>query len=129
MPKSATELMQDILFSAFLDGVEALKAGSGGLPNQLLRDLNGIHRNVTMADLPQSVQDALAANVRAAFTRMLKEGYAVTPSSGVRTPSPSAIPPRGGRPAGDRPGRPGGPRPSGPRPPRPPRGKPGPRNG
>ena len=44
--------MQSILFSAVLDGIAALKRASGGLPNQLLRDVQAIHPNVTFADLP-----------------------------------------------------------------------------
>jgi len=124
MPKPATELMQEILFSMFLDSVDALKRASNGLPNQLVRDLAAIHRNTTFADLPKEVQDAIAANVRAAFTRLLKEGYAVAPTSAVRpvqpaathAPGPRRTAPRG-RPSGD------GPR----RPPRDPKGKPKPR--
>ncbi|HVJ01616.1 MAG TPA: hypothetical protein VM662_05495 [Sphingomonas sp.] len=124
MPKPATELMQEILFSVFLDSVDALKRASNGLPNQLVRDLNAIHRNTTFADLPKDVQDAIVANVRAAFTRLLKEGYSVSATSAVRPPQPAAPhgpgarrgPPRG-RPSGEGPRRP----PSGDGPRRPPR--------
>jgi hypothetical protein len=142
MPKPATELMQEILFSVFLDSVDALKRASNGLPNQLVRDVNAIHRNTTFADLPKDVQDAISANVRAAFTKLLKEGYSVGPTSAVRpvpTPAPQSPggqrrgPPRG-RPGGEGPrGRPGGEGgrrpPSGDGPRRPPRDpkKPGPR--
>lgn len=133
MPKPATELMQEILFSMFLDSIDALKRASNGLPNQLVRDINAIHRNTTFADLPKDVQDAISANVRAAFTRLLKEGYSVSATSAVRAPQTTAPhapsgqrrgPPRG-RPSGDAPRRP----PAGDGPRRPPRGpkKPGPR--
>lgn len=111
MPKTATELMQDILFSAFLDSIEALKTGSNGLPNLLVRDVNGIHRNTTFADLPKDVQDAITNNVRGAFTRLLKEGYSVGLASAVRPaqgPRPSGD---GRQPPRDRPHRPDGSRP------------------
>src|SRR3954470_1576716 len=122
MTKSATDVMQEILFSAFLDSVEALKAASKGLPNTLVRDLSALHANVTFADLPKEVQASLTASVRAAFTRLLKEGYSVAPgqSAPPRNPSPprrdaggegprrSGPPGRGPRPGGGRPGGPGG---------------------
>jgi hypothetical protein len=79
MTRAATDVMQSIIFSAVLDAVEALKAGSRGLPNQLVRDLQSIHPNTTFADLPKELQDAIAASTRAAFTQLLKEGYAVGP--------------------------------------------------
>ena len=60
MPRAATDVMQSILFSAVLDGIAALKRASGGLPNQLLRDVQAIHPNVTFADLPKALQDAIA---------------------------------------------------------------------
>ena len=79
MPRAANDVMQSILFSAVLDAVAALKSASGGLPNQLLRDVQAIHPNVTFADLPKALQDAIAESTRAAFTQLLKEGYAVGP--------------------------------------------------
>lgn len=126
MTKSATDLMQEIIFSAVIDSIQALKTASKGLPNTLLRDLNAIHANVTLADLPDEVQAAIATNVRAAFTRLLKEGYSVMPGRGTpeRRPPPAAPvvgrgqrrPPAAGPRPGGRPGSgPGGPggRPSG----------------
>jgi hypothetical protein len=83
MPRAATDVMQSIMFSAILDAIAALKSASGGLPNNLLRDVQAIHGNVTFADLPKELQDAVANSVRGAFTALLKEGYAVAPSSGV----------------------------------------------
>lgn len=80
MPRAATDIMQSIIFSAVLDALAALKRGSGGLPNQLLRDVQAIHPNVTFADLPKELQDAIAVSTRAAFTQLLKEGYSVGPS-------------------------------------------------
>lgn len=111
MPKTATELMQEILFSAFLDSVDALKAGSNGLPNLLVRELNGIHRNTTFADLPKEVQDAITANVRGAFTKLLKEGYSVGLASAGARPAPAQRTTDGRSPPRDRPRRPDGPRP------------------
>ena len=135
MPRAATDVMQSILFSAVLDAVAALKTASKGLPNQLLRDVQAIHPNVTFADLPKELQDAISASVRTAFTQLLKEGYSVAPRDaaapnrppprhgevvdrGARGPRPPVRGPRpGGGPRGDRPGGPGGPggKPRGPR--------------
>jgi hypothetical protein len=91
MRKSATDVMQDIVAAAVLDAIAALKTASKGLPNNLLRDLNAIHANTTLSDLPAEVQTAVAASVRAAFSRLQKEGYSVS----------------GGEPAAPRPARPG----------------------
>jgi len=142
MQRAANDVMQSILFSAVLDAIAALKAGSGGLPNNLLRDVQAIHANVTFADLPKALQDAIVASTRTAFTQLLKEGYAVGPKSEQqRAPRPMDRVPererrgpaeghrRGGRPprGGDRPGG-GAPRgpagPGGPSRPRKPKGKP-----
>src|SRR5205085_12690248 len=79
MTKSATDVMQEIIFSAVIDSLAALKASSKGLPNNLLRDINAVHANTTFQDLPAELQSAIAARVRAAFTRLLKEGYSVSP--------------------------------------------------
>ena len=88
MPRAATDVMQSILFSAVLDGIAALKRASGGLPNQLLRDVQAIHPNVTFADLPKELQDALAESTRTAFTQLLKEGYAVGPRQQMQQSRP-----------------------------------------
>jgi hypothetical protein len=101
MTKSATDVMQEILFAAVIDSIGALKASSKGVPNTLLRDLNSVHANTTFADLPPELQSAISAAVRSAFTRLLKEGYSVSPT-GSSPPRPPR-PPQGG--AGD--GRPG----------------------
>jgi hypothetical protein len=116
MAKSATDLMQEILFSTVLDSIVALKDAANGLPNPLLRELNSIHPNTTFADLPKEVQGAIATNVRSAFTRLLKEGYSVAPqgSSEPRRAPPAAAPthrPRGGPGGERRPPRSGGPGP------------------
>ena len=130
MPRAATDVMQSIIFSAVLDGIAALKRGSGALPNQLLRDVQAIHPNVTFADLPKEVQDAIAESTRAAFTQLLKEGYAVGPKQQMQASRPlDRVPERERRGLGERrdnrrsPGRrgPSGPRPGG----KPGGGKPG----
>jgi hypothetical protein len=118
MKKSATELMQEIVFAAAIDSIGALKTASKGLPNTLLRDLNAIHANTTFADLPPELQAAISASVRSAFARLMKEGYSVSP--GQPTAAPAARP----RPeaAGDRrPQRRPAPRSEAPRGERPPR--------
>ena len=138
MPRAANDVMQSIIFAAVLDGLAALKRGSGGLPNQLLRDVQAIHPNVTFADLPKALQDQIVESTRSAFTALLKEGYAVGPRQQMQAARPidrvperqrtndRRGPPRGprrGPPSGEGPNR--GPRgPSGPSRPRKPKGKP-----
>jgi hypothetical protein len=80
--------MQSIIFGAVLEGLAALKRASGGLPNQLLRDVQAIHPNVTFADLPKALQDQIAETTRSAFTQLLKEGYAVGPRQQMQQSRP-----------------------------------------
>lgn len=130
MARAATDVMQSVIFSAVIEAMEALKTASKGLPNQMVRDIQAIHRNTTFADLPKELQDSIGASVRAAFTQLLKEGYSVAPrDAGPGRPQPrhAELVDRGAR--GPRPPRPQGrgPRPPGPRSPgggRPPGGKP-----
>ena len=68
--------------------VAALKRASGGLPNQLLRDVQAIHPNITFADLPKELQDQIAESTRSAFTPLLKEGYAVGPRQQMQQSRP-----------------------------------------
>ena len=112
MPRAANDVMQSIIFSAVLDGLAALKRASGGLPNQLLRDVQAIHPNVTFADLPKELQDAIAETTRTAFTQLLKEGYAVGPRQQMQQSRPMdrvperqrhRLSPRGADQAGARP--------------------------
>ena len=91
MTKSATDVMQEIIFSAVLDSIAALKTASKGMPNTLLRDLNAVHANTTFGDLPAELQTAISTSVRAAFARLQKEGYVV--SNGEAAP-PRTPPPR-----------------------------------
>jgi hypothetical protein len=88
MARAASDVMQSIIFSAVLDGLAALKRASGGLPNQLLRDVQAIHSNVTFADLPKELQDQITETTRAAFTQLLKEGYAVGPRQQIQQSRP-----------------------------------------
>ena len=135
MRKSATDVMQEIVAAAVLDSIAALKTASKGLPNNLLRDLNAIHANTTFADLPAEVQNAVSASVRAAFSRLQKEGYSVSggepaaprprrpgsapPAAGQHRPFRRPPPKRDGTAPGRPPGKGGGGRP--PRKPTPPR--------
>lgn len=114
MPKSATDVMQEMIYAAVIDAIAALKTASRGVPNNLLRDLNALHANTTFADLPKELQTSITASVRAAFTRLLKEGYSVSSGQPAQRGGP---PPRrdGGAPGGRPPGR-GGDRPGGDRP-------------
>jgi hypothetical protein len=126
--------MQSVLLSAVIDALEAMKAASGGVPNNMLRDLQSVHRNTTFADLPKAVQDSIAQSVRAAFTQLLKEGYAVGPKGEVQRSRPiDRVPERDRRGPQDRrdfrkgPGRRGpggGPGGKGPRPGGPPKKRP-----
>ena len=98
--------MQSIIFSAVLDAVEALKARVEGRAQHHAARLQAIHPNVTFADLPKELQDAIAESVRTAFTQLLKEGYAVGPTQQMQAvaadgPRARARPPRR-RPASDR---------------------------
>lgn len=88
MARAAQDVMQSVIFSAVLDSLAALKKASGGLPNQLLRDVQAIHPNVTFADLPKELQDAIAESTRVAFTQLLKEGYAVGPRQQMQQARP-----------------------------------------
>lgn len=111
MARAASDVMQSIIFSAVLDGLAALKRASGGLPNQLLRDVQAIHPNVTFADLPKELQDQIAETTRAAFTQLLKEGYAVGPRQQMQQTRPlDRVPERRGPGSPDRRGPPRGPR-------------------
>jgi hypothetical protein len=100
MVKSATDIMQEIIFSAVTDALDALKSSSRGVPNALLRDVNAIHANSTFADLPKELQSAISGSVRAAFNRLLKEGYSVSQGQ----PEPPAQPMRPGPRKPSRPG-------------------------
>jgi hypothetical protein len=132
--RAASDVMQSVILSAVIDALEAMKAASGGVPNNMLRDLQSVHRNTTFADLPEAVQDSIGQSVRAAFTQLLKEGYAVGPKGTVQQSRPmDRVPERDrrgpqdrrdfrqkpGRRGPDRPGGvPGGGRRGGPRPPK-----------
>jgi hypothetical protein len=107
MQRAANDVMQSVIFSAVLEAVAALKRASGGLPNQLLRDVQAIHPNVTFADLPKELQDQIVETTRAAFTQLLKEGYAVGPRQQMQQSRPMDRVPDRQRP--DRRGPPRGP--------------------
>ena len=125
MQKAANDVMQSILFSAIIDAVAALKRASGGLPNQLLRDVQAVHPNITLADLPKELQDQIAESTRSAFSQLLKEGYAVGPRAEMQASRPmDRVPERQRDRPGDRRGPPRGPN-RGPRPGGRPGGKPG----
>ena len=88
MVKAASDVMQSVLIAAVVEAIEALKAGSGGLPNNLLRDLQGVHRNAAFADLPKALQDSINQSVRTAFNELLKQGYAVGPKGEMQQTRP-----------------------------------------
>lgn len=113
MTKSATDLMGEIVFSAVLDSMMALKGAAKGLPNALWRDVSALHLNTTLQDLPPEVQAAIGDSVRTAFAKLRQGGYTVAPGTGTpeRRPAPGGAS-TGGRPtpAGGRPGGPPRPR-------------------
>lgn len=119
MTKSATDLMQEIILSSLIDAVAALRTASKGVPNAMLRDIQAIGPNTGFADLPKELQASIGESVRAAFNRLLKEGYSVSPGR------PTPVPPSRPRPqvpsGGPRPQPRSGPRPGGDRNRRPPK--------
>ena len=137
MQRAASDVMQSVILSAVIDALEAMEAVSKGVPNLMLLDLQTVPRNTTFADLPKAVQDSIAQSVRAAFTQLLKEGYAVGPKQAVQQSRPlDRVPERDRRGPPDRrtlrsgpgrrgPDRPGGGPGKGPRPGGPPKRKPG----
>ena len=115
MPKAAADVVRSVLFSAVIDAIEALRASSKGLPNNMLRDLQSIHRNTAFEDLPKEVQDSIVKSVHSAFGELLKEGYAVGPRAAIQQARPMDRVPERQRPVpGDRRGPPRGHRPRGP---------------
>ena len=135
MQRAASDVIQSVILSAVIDALEGMKAASKGLPNQMLRDLQAVHPNTAYADLPKALQDSSAHSVRAAFSQLLKEGYAVGPKQAGQMSQPmDRVPERDRRGPAERrfvrkdPGRRGSDRPGGsgkgPRPGGPPKGKP-----
>ncbi len=88
MTKAASDVMQSVLIAAVVEAIEALRASSGGLPNNLLRDLQSVHRNAGFADLPKALQDSINQSVRTSFNELLKEGYAVGPKGEMQQSRP-----------------------------------------
>jgi hypothetical protein len=84
MSKSATDVMQQIIFGAVVDAITALKADSQGVPNTLIRELGTINQNAMFSDLPKSVQQAIRASTNGGFKIFLKEGYAIGPRGEIR---------------------------------------------
>lgn len=84
MPKSATEIVHDIINAAVVDAIIALRGASKGLPNALIRDVNAIHANTAFEDLPEAVRSAAASSVRDAFAKLQKEGYVVAEAKSVQ---------------------------------------------
>jgi len=91
MPKSATDVIQNVINAAVVDAIVALKEASQGLPNALMRDLASIHANTAFADLPPAVRSAVATSVRDAFARLQRDGYVIAEAKSVlpSTPRPT----------------------------------------
>jgi hypothetical protein len=84
MAKSATDVMQQIIFGAVVDAIMALKVEAQGMPNTLIRELGTINQNAMFADLPKSVQQTIRASTNSSFKQFLKEGFVVGPRGEVR---------------------------------------------
>ena len=84
--KSATEVLQDALFSAFLNGIDALKNNAGGLPNNIVRDVNTMHSNTTFESLPEAIQKAIKQSTQDTLRRLNKEGLAVSERTYAKAP-------------------------------------------
>jgi hypothetical protein len=122
--RAASDVMQSVIFSAVIEAIEAMKVASKGVPNIMLRDLQTLHRNTVFADLPKPLQDSILQSARAAFTQLLKEGYAVGPRAAIQQSRPmDRVPERQRTNPNDRRGPPRGPG-RGPRPGGRPNGKP-----
>lgn len=93
MTRSAIDVMQEIIFAAVVDSLDALKGAAKGVPNNLLREINAIHANARFADLPKELQAAITASVRTSFNRLLKEGYAVAPRDVAPQRAPARLAP------------------------------------
>ena len=125
MQRAASDVMRSVIFSAVVEAIEAVKAAHRGVPNLMLRDLQALHPNTTFADLPKPLQDSILQSARAAFTQLLKEGYAVGPRAAIQQSRPmDRVPERQRNGPGDRRGPPRGPG-RGPRPGGRTNGKPG----
>ena len=125
MQRAASDVMLSVIFSAVVEAIEAVKAAHKGVPNLMLRDLQSLHPNTTFADLPKPLQDSILQSARAAFTQLLKEGYAVGPRAAIQQTRPiDRVPERQRNGPGDRRGPPRGPG-RGPRPGGRTNGKPG----
>jgi len=123
--RAASDVMRSVIFSAVVEAIEAVKAAHRGVPNLMLRDLQALHPNTTFADLPKPLQDSILQSARAAFTQLLKEGYAVGPRAAIQQSRPmDRVPERQRNGPGDRRGPPRGPG-RGPRPGGRTNGKPG----
>ena len=81
MQRAATDVMQSIIFSAVLDGIAALKRSSGGLPNQLLRDVQAIHATSTFDDLPKALSGRNRPEHARRVHQLLKKAMRVGPAS------------------------------------------------
>jgi hypothetical protein len=120
MAKSATDIVQDVINTAVVDAIQALKEASQGLPNALIRDLASIHANTAFGDLPSAVQKAVAASVRNAFSQLQRNGYVIAEAKSVLPTAPRPAP-AGPAARADRGPRRATPKPGGPR--RPPAGR------
>lgn len=92
MAKSATDIVQDVINTAVVDAILALKEASQGLPNALVRDLASIHANTAFSDLPSAVQKAVAASVRNAFSQLQRHGYVIAEAKSVLPTAPRPTP-------------------------------------
>jgi hypothetical protein len=81
MTKTATQVLQEALFSSLCEAVTAFKQNAGGMPNALARDLAAVHSNTSFDSLPDNVQKAIRDGVQETLKRLQKDGYTVAPKA------------------------------------------------
>ncbi len=70
--------MTDILASSITEALDSMKKSANGMPNVLLRDIQSIHVNSTLDELPDSAKGAILNCVSSALSRLQAEGFVIT---------------------------------------------------
>ena len=87
MQRAASDVMQSILLSAVIDALEAMKAARGACPTRCCATCRA--SIATHLRRPaQAGAGSRSRSVRAAFTQLLKEGYAVGPKQAIQQSRP-----------------------------------------
>ncbi len=97
MNKSAVENFREIIFSSIIDAITASRKASGGVPNNMLRELNSLHDNTAFDTLPPHLTNAINESAANALQKLRSQGYVVAPKDSVFNgpkPSPKRAPNR-----------------------------------